>query len=287
MMRCLSELSILDIANPSRLRRVSSRQNALVKDLRRCLARGEATEDGAIAIEGRHIIEEAIRSGLKLRAVFFSESAQSQSNSNVQRLLPQIGARVEVLLLPEEVFASATDTESPQGVAALVEPRVFTLAQMLGVRDALLLCAIGVQDPGNLGTMLRSGEAFAAGGALLGEGTVSAFNSKVVRASAGSVFRLPILTVKMSEAIGQLRGQGVRVLATSSHKGTPLPEANLSGQLAVLIGNEGAGVPRELLAMADETVAIPHSQKVESLNAGVAASLILYEAARQRKMFSS
>jgi RNA methyltransferase, TrmH family len=285
MMRCLPELSILDTAKPSRLRRVSSRQNALVKDLRRCLARGEPTEDGAIAIEGRHIIEEAIRSGLKLRAVFFSESAQSQAQ--VQRLLPQVGARVEVLLLPDEVFASATATESPQGVAALVEPRVFTLEQLLGGREPLLLCAIGVQDPGNLGTMLRSAEAFAAGGALLGEGTVSAFNSKVVRASAGSVFRLPILAVKMSEAIGQLRGQGARVLATSSHKGTPLPEANLTGQLAVLIGNEGAGVPRELLEMADETVAIPHSKKVDSLNAGVAASLILYEAARQRKMFSS
>jgi len=287
MMRCLPEFSILDAARPSRLRKVSSRQNALVKDLRRCLARGEPTDDGTIAIEGRHIIEEAIRSGLKLRAVFFSESAQAQSNANVQRLLPQIGARVEVLLLPDEVFASATATESPQGVAALVEPRVFTLEQMLAARDPLLICAIGVQDPGNLGTMLRSAEAFAAGGVLLGEGTVSAFNSKAVRASAGSVFRLPILAVKMSQAIRQLRGQGARVLATSSHKGTPLPEANLTGPLAVLIGNEGAGVPRELLEMTDEIVAIPHAQKVESLNAGVAASLILYEAARQRKMFST
>lgn len=271
-------------ASPNRWRKVSSRQNALVKDLRRCQARGEPTEDGAIAIEGRHMIEEAIRSGLKLRAVFFSESAQSQNHT--QRLMPQIGARVEVLLLPDEVFASATATESPQGVAALVEPKVFKLEQMLAARDPLLLCAIAVQDPGNLGTLLRSAEAFAASGVLLGEGTVSAFNSKVVRASAGSVFRLPMLAVKISEVLGQLKARSARVLATSSHKGTPLAEANLTGPLAVLIGNEGAGVPRELLEMADETIAIPHSQKVESLNAGVAASLILYEAARQRKMFS-
>jgi TrmH family RNA methyltransferase len=129
---------------------------------------------------------------------------------------------------------------------------------------------------------LRSAEAFGAVGALLGEGTVSPFNPKVVRGSAGSIFRLPVVRVKLGEALALLRERQARLVATSSHKGTQLREANLSGPIAVLIGGEGAGVPRDLLAKMDEIVAIPHAPQVESLNAGVAASIVLYEMARQR-----
>ena len=146
-----------------------------------------------------------------------------------------------------------------------------------------LLAIAGVQDPGNLGTILRSAEAFGAGGVLLGEGTVSPFNSKVVRASAGSVFRLPITKTKLLEMLPQLRAHGLRLIATSSHKGTPLPAATLTGPLAIFIGSEGAGLSRDVLAGMDEVVAIPHTPRVESLNAGVAASIVLYEAARQRR----
>jgi TrmH family RNA methyltransferase len=127
---------------------------------------------------------------------------------------------------------------------------------------------------------LRSAEAFGATGVLLGENTVSAYNPKVVRASAGSIFRIPLVNQELKTALPALRGQGVRLLATSSHKGTPLHQIRLAPPLAVLVGSEGAGLPREALAQADELVAIPHSEKVESLNAGVAASIVLYEAAR-------
>jgi TrmH family RNA methyltransferase len=125
---------------------------------------------------------------------------------------------------------------------------------------------------------------------VLGEGTVSPFNSKVVRASAGSVFRLPIIhgqgksaTGKLEEVCGKLRAQGVRLIATSSHKGTPLNQADLKGTTAIFFGNERAGLPRDVMAKMDEFISIPHTQQVESLNAGVAASIVLYEAARQRK----
>ena len=117
---------------------------------------------------------------------------------------------------------------------------------------------------------------------LLGEGTVSPFNSKVIRASAGSVFRLPIARAKLADILPQMRSRGLRLVATSSHKGTPVYEAKLSGPLAIFIGSEGAGLPRELLAEMDETLAIPHSPQVESLNAGVAASIVMHEAARQK-----
>jgi TrmH family RNA methyltransferase len=264
---------------PARLRRVEGRHNSLVKELRNAFSRAELTEAGDCAIEGLRIVEEAIRSGLKLHAVFFSESAETRAD----RLLPQLGAHVETVVLPDKLFSSAVPSETPQGVAALVRYRQHSLEDVLGrIQTGPLVAVAGVQDPGNLGTILRSAEAFGAAGVLLGEGTVSPFNPKVVRGSAGSIFRLPAVRVKLGDAMALLREREVRLVATSSHKGTPLPEANLAGSIALFIGGEGAGVPRDLLAKVDETVAIPHTPQVESLNAGVAASIVLYEIARQR-----
>jgi RNA methyltransferase, TrmH family len=269
-----------DPAIQGRLRRIEGRHNALVKALRGAFAHGELTSDGYCAIEGMRILEEAIRSGLKFKAVFFRASAENRA----ERLLPQLAAHVETLLLPDKLFASAVPSETPQGVAALVHCKVFKLDDVLAtLQSGPLLAIAGAQDPGNLGTILRSAEAFGAGGVLLGEGTVSPFNSKVIRASAGSVFRLPIVQAKLGGALDQMRELGVRLIATSSHKGTPLDRANLTGPLAVFIGSEGAGVPRDLLAEMSEIVVIPHSPSVESLNAGVAASIVLYEIGRQKR----
>ena len=117
---------------------------------------------------------------------------------------------------------------------------------------------------------------------LLGERTVSPWNWKAVRASAGSMFRVPAVKVELASALASMKARGVRVLATSSHKGTPISQADLRGPVALIVGNEGAGLPKDVLAQADEIVAIPQSSRVESLNAGIAASIILYEAARQR-----
>ncbi len=160
----------------------------------------------------------------------------------------------------------------------------FSLEDVLAKSQAGPLLAIaGVQDPGNLGTILRSAEAFGARGVVLGEGTVSPFNPKVVRASAGSVFRLPTVRAKLSDALDRMKALGLRLVATASHKGTPLDQAKLSGPLAIFIGSEGAGVSRDLIKAMDEVVAIPHAPQVESLNVGVATSIVLYEVARQGK----
>lgn len=263
----------------SRLRHISSAQNSLVKELRRAFSRGELTADGHCAIEGLRIAEEAIRSGLRFRAVFFRESATSAAD----RLLPQIGAHVETIELPDAVFDSAVATDTPQGVAALVKLKAFDLEDALRAAEPLILVAAGVQDPGNLGTMLRSAEAFGASCVLVAEKTVSHVSPKTIRASAGSVFRLPVVSVTLSDVLPALRERGLRLVATSSHKGTPADEADLGGKLALFIGNEGAGLPREVLKEMEETIVIPHSSKVESLNAGIAASILLYEAARQRR----
>ncbi len=246
-----------------RLRRVTSRQNSLLKELRHTFAQAEPTADGFIAVEGVHLLEEALRSGLRVKAVFFAEHAQERA----RRLLPQIAQHTETLLVPDEAFRSAVATETPQGVAALVRLKTFHADDVLAAPEPLLLAAAGVQDPGNLGTMLRSAEAFGATAALLVEGTVSPFNPKVSRASAGSLFRLPVLRMTSAEALVALRQRGIRVVATSSHKGVRLDEVELRGPVAIFVGGEGAGVPREVLGAADQAIAIPHAPRVESLNA--------------------
>ena len=262
----------------SRLRRVDSRQNAHVRDLRRGFAEAAPNDRGEVAVEGMHLIEEAVRSGLKLSTVFFSESARERAH----RLVPQLSSHTEVLLLPDSVFASAVPTETPQGVAALVRVKAEEVATILKTLPVLLMITAGLQDPGNLGTIARSAEAFGVTGLLLGERSVSPWNWKALRASAGSLFRLPHAKVELATALGAVKSRGIRVLATSSHKGRLISEVDLRVPIAFVIGNEGAGIPKEILAEADEIVAIPQSPKVESLNAGIASSILLYEAARQR-----
>ncbi len=267
-----------------RLRRIEGRHNSAVKELRQAFAHAERTDEGDCAVEGLRIVEEAIRSGLRFKTVFFKESAQNLA----ERLLPQIGANVDTLLLPDKLFDGAVPSETPQGVAALVRVKDFSLDDILErMQLGPIIVVAGLQDPGNLGTILRSAEAFGSAGVVLGEGTVSAFNSKVIRASAGSIFRLPTIMSKAAGGLGAmtatLRARDVRLIATSSHKGTPLDQAKLTDSAAIFVGSEGSGLPRTVLAQVDEIIAIPHSEHVESLNAGVAGSIVLYEAARQRR----
>lgn len=264
-----------------RLRRITSPQNALLKQMRKAFSRAELTEEGHAAIEGIKTIDEAIRAGLQLRAVVFSDAGTARAD----HLLPQVPAKAEAVVVTDEVFKSIVDTQSPQGVAALVSLPVATIDQIVSVPDPFVVMIVGLQDPGNLGTIIRAAEAFGATGAILCEGTVSVLNAKAVRASAGSSFRLPIVSAKFEATVSRLRGANLKLVGTSSHEGNALPETDLRGGIAIVIGNEGAGLSRTAGSRLDGFVKIPHSSKVESLNAAMAASLILYEAARQRRTF--
>ncbi len=160
-----------------------------------------------------------------------------------------------------------------------------TWARLLGVGKGampLIVVLAGIQDPGNLGTILRSAEAFGAGGVVCLPGTANLWNPKVVRASAGSVFRVPVLYASENDALEHLRDAGIRILTTTAHDVRPANLIDLAAPVALLIGNEGNGVPEALAAKADGAITIPCPGPVESLNAAVAASVLLYEAARQR-----
>ncbi len=254
---------------------ISSRTNARVKQLRAAFQGHARLSGGMVAIEGDHLLEEALRSGMVLKTVFVSE----------RREVPKVVPRgVEVLRLTEDLFGSVVETQSPQGVAALMVPPVFVLGDVMGKGSPLILVAAGLQDPGNLGTLVRSAEAFGATGVLTTAGTVSAWNQKALRASVGSVFRVPVVGVGASE-LEEVKRRGVRLIAAVGPDGadvTAAQEMDFTAACAVMIGNEGSGLAAEWIEMSDVRVTIPCPGPVESLNAAVAGSLLLYEASRQR-----
>jgi len=264
--------------HPSRLHHVTSRQNNAIKMFRAAAQSQGISEEGFVLLEGPHLVEEAIRSGYMLHTVLFRE----QNTSLVSDLLPNIPTSVHTMVARDDVFRSAVSTETPQGVVALIEPKEFTLDEFFAGKSPYVVVAAGLQDPGNLGTIMRTAEAFGASGLLMTEHTVSPWNQKSVRASAGSVLRLPTLKIKTAKLIMELKARGVKMFGTSSHQGKTLPHADLSGKLALVIGNEGKGLPASITSAMDMMVSIPQSSHVESLNAAVATAVVLYEITRQR-----
>jgi TrmH family RNA methyltransferase len=265
------------------LRIVQSKQNPRLKQLRRALAQPlrESSRVGRVlaGIEGPNLLKEALRAGLRIHCVFVAQGAEHLFEAL------EVSVETEALLLPKDLLDSVLTTEAPQAIAALVEPPDWTWAHFLDSHRktaSLVLVIAGIQDPGNLGTILRSAEAFGADGVISLPGTVNAWNPKAVRASAGSVFRLPLVTAGVEECFRHLHQANVKIWTTTVHAAEPADLVNLAGPVALLIGNEGSGVPAELAARCDGALTIPCPGPVESLNASVAASVLLYEAARQR-----
>jgi RNA methyltransferase, TrmH family len=257
----------------TRLRLVESRQNPRVKELRAALSRTGRTPSGLVAIEGEHLIAEAIRSQLRFATIFLREGYQPPF------ALPN---DAETLLLPADVFSSAVATEQPQGIAALVHPPAFSMEALFAGADPLILVLAGLQDPGNVGTLLRSAEAFGATGVLLLPGAANPWNPKALRASAGSAFRVPALNATEPEALNLFDRHRMPAIAAVARSGIAVTKAPLAGPCALLIGNEGVGLSKILVSAAKHRVTISTPGNVESLNAAIAGSLLLYEVSRQR-----
>jgi TrmH family RNA methyltransferase len=241
-----------------------SDKNPLLKEVRRLskggAAAGATGEDRMALAEGPHLLDEALRSGIEIHAVILAESAPE---------IPGLGATRVVRVL-DGLFNKLAPTESPQGVLALVRMPQWTQEDLLR-GTPLVVVLDGVQDPGNAGAILRTAEAFGASGAVFLKGTVSPSNPKCLRASAGSAFRLPIV-VEMPP--------GLKLYAADPRAKLSVADARLAAPCAIVIGGEGSGVRPELAARATG-VKIP-TTGVESLNAAVAAGILLYEARRQR-----
>ncbi len=272
-----------------RIETISSRENRWLKMFRTALARGCATDEGFIGIEGPRLVEEALGANLEVAALLASPAGEQF----LGRWLARVGRGTRLLRTSEKLFATVADTKRPQGVAALVRPRAWQFEDLLRGDVPLVVVLAGVQDPGNVGTIIRTAEAFGATGvaaARAGEqSTAHPLAPKALRASAGSALRMPVLAgVPLPTLLVQLRVSGVRTYGASSSGGVSPAEIEFRTPLALLVGNEGAGLPPEVERAADALVRIPLTGSpaaagaVDSLNAAVAAAILLYEAARQR-----
>jgi RNA methyltransferase, TrmH family len=261
----------------SPVRIVQSRQNGRVKELRAALKKGAKTDSGLIAIEGSHLLEEAVRSNLRVAAIFI--------RSGEWKLLEQlqISHDVEILELSPDVFSSAVTTESPQGIAAFVQSPEFSSEDIFADPNPLIAVAVNLQDPGNFGTLIRSAEAFGASGVFAVKPSPSIWNPKSLRASSGSAFRLPVVYTEMHSLLKELKRHGARSAAATVEHGIPAQKLNLTQPTAIFIGNEGSGLPHSIIEACDDRITIPCPGPVESLNAAIAASILLYEASRQRQ----
>jgi TrmH family RNA methyltransferase len=257
---------------------ISSAANPLLKDVRRAILRGSLTSEGWCVAETFHLLEEALRSDCEVKIALAAESVRPAAESQLRRT-----RGIRLMVLPDPLLQSLSGTVTSQGVIALVKPPVWNMEQLFAGRP-LVVVLDGLQDPGNAGAIARAAEAFGATGIVFLKGTVSPWNPKTLRASAGSLFRVPsVHGVDPSLARAALQQNKVELYAGVPVRGAavrPITDVDLTARCALIVGNEARGVSAALRSAALD-VSIP-TAGVESLNAAMAAGILLYEARRQR-----
>ena len=259
------------------MRRIGSRQNPIVSRYRSA-ARGDA--DGVMLLDGPHLVADAIAAGVHLREA--AVAVDSQAHPDLQRIVEQLdGNGVDLYGVTAPVMAALSPVRSPSRIVALAD-RPVRYDRIFASPAPLVVVAVGVQDPGNVGAIVRVAEAAGATGAIAAGGSADPFGWKAIRGSMGSALRLPLIVERKGTWAAEVRQRGCRIVATTPRGGRSLYDADLRGPLAILIGGEGGGLPDDLVGQADQRVTVPMQAPVDSLNAAVTAAVLLYEARRQR-----
>ncbi|WP_280769858.1 TrmH family RNA methyltransferase [Salipaludibacillus daqingensis] len=243
---------------------IESIQNAKIKAWKKLQLKRERDKSGLFFIEGMHLIEEALKSDLTIKDLILEEGREIPNEWNVKELT--------IVYVTERVMKELSETETPQGMAAICEkPENINLPLEAG----RYLFVDGVQDPGNLGSMIRTADAAGMAGVVLGDGTADPYNGKVIRSTQGSLFHLPIQKMNLDEAIELCKENNVPVFGTSL-QGSSYTAIEPQDHFALIVGNEGNGVSEALLKMTDQNLYIPIFGEAESLNVGIATGILLY-----------
>lgn len=261
---------------------VTSTANPLIKEALRIKERRGGHGDAAFLIEGTHLIEMALASPAAcLQQVFLTEDFSASGDG--QRLLKRLkDAAVKLVETSRQVIEKISDTETPQGIAAVLSLETVALDTVALAAMPLVVVCDGIRDPGNIGTIIRTADAAGADAVLMTPGTCDAFMPKAIRASAGSIFALPVLSVGEEEIVQFLAGRRIRLYAADVRGPHSLYEMDFRASAAIAFGNEAHGLGDALLGKADVKFKIPVIGRAESLNVAMAASVSLYEAVRQR-----
>ena len=254
----------------------SGKHNPRLADIRRAVNSGSLTDDGLLPVEGPKLIQEAEESGLEIHSLFIRTDVEHDG----------LKTNARIYLLDQPSFRRIQTTEHSQGMIALVRLKEASLTGVAAnSKNGPIVVLARLQDPGNAGTIIRIAESFGASGCIGLSGTVALYNPKVVRASAGSIFRLPCAwEVQLEQLAEILKKSGVSIVGTSPHAKDGITSWDWRRPTAILLGNEGSGLGDDELQYCDSLLRIPLRHTVESLNSAIAASVIMYESAKQRGM---
>lgn len=255
---------------------IESTANKQVKNLTQLMKKAKARrESGTFVVEGIRMFREVPKE--RLVQTYVSESfLEKQENRDVLK-------DISYEIMTDKVFAAVSDTQTPQGILCVVKQKEYSLEEMLHKEAPLLMILENLQDPGNLGTVFRTAEGAGVDGIIMSSDTVDIYNPKTVRSTMGSLYRMPFIYEKdLSEILVKIKEKGVQVYAAHLKGQHAYYQENYTGGCAFLIGNEGNGLTEDLAEQADTYIRIPMEGQVESLNAAVAAAILMYEAKRQR-----
>lgn len=257
--------------------KITSVQNPRVKQWTALLAKRGRDEQHKFLLEGHHLVQEALRSGQPVETVLYALDKPFP-----EALYASAGPDVEWIAVSGTVLAKCAETQTPQNVLAVCRKPEASADDLIGRTDALVVAVDGVQDPGNLGTIIRSADAVGATGVLLGRGTADAYSPKTVRATMGSLFHLPVVCGDLRALLPAALERGVQVIGTRLEAAATCYETDFRRATWILVGNEGAGVSSDLAGYVTRDVVIPMRGRAESLNVAMATTVLLYEAMRQR-----
>ncbi|MCK4404130.1 MAG: RNA methyltransferase [candidate division Zixibacteria bacterium] len=253
-----------------------------LKRLSRLKTKKGRNKQGKFLIEGLRLCEEAAESLWPIESVLFTSSfAQKTNGKELLKKMQKLNA--DLIPVKSQVLAKLSDTVTAQGIMCVAKTKRLAVGDLWEKEIKLIVALDGIRDPGNVGTLIRTADAFRVGAVLLSDDTVELYNPKVVRSAMGSIFHLPILDeVDLVKIILQLKKRKFRIFATHTKEGVSLDKLDPSGRICLLIGNEAEGLNRKLLEVSDEIIHIPTYGKAESLNVAVAGGILLYEITRKR-----
>lgn len=260
---------------------ITSMKNPMIKEVKSLYRKKERMKSKTFIIEGIKIIEEAIDHNYPMKSIIYTDRLMNTKGG--PEFLEAIRDRDELIYVGDNIFKEISDTENPQGVLAIARFQFTDLQGLREMKNPSLIFLDRLQDPGNMGTIIRTADSFNIDGIIITDGSVDPYNPKVVRATMGSIFRMPIYYIEDSvRGLNDLRDNGLRILSTSLEGSLPIYDIDYKDGFILVIGNESTGVSGDIYELSDELIRIPMPGKAESLNAGVAASIIMYEAMKQR-----
>lgn len=257
------------------LKAINSKENSIIKEVKKLNIKKYRMENKRFLIEGNRFVEEALKSEFDIPYIFVSESSieKIEENSNLAK------SNTEIYLLNDKLMKYICNTQTPQGIAAVID---MNEEIDLDTSEGVYILVDRIQDPGNMGTIIRTAHAIGAKGVILTKGSVDVYNDKTLRSTMGSIFKVPVIHDDNGSVVDNLRKNGYELIVSTLSASESFFDVDLTGKILLAVGNEGNGICKEIIDLADKNVKIPMSGDAESLNVAVAAAVMMYEVLRQK-----